>query len=362
MAVAKAKPTSKPEPKAAPKPAEKPAVNSAAKTSAEKTSAPAIAAFSKAQELDAYRQMLLIRRFEEKAGQMYGMGLIGGFCHLYIGQEAVVVGMQMTLKDGDSVITGYRDHGHMLACAMDPKGVMAELTGRRGGYSHGKGGSMHMFSVEKGFFGGHGIVGAQVSLGTGLAFAHRYRKSDHVSLTYLGDGASNQGQVYESFNMAELWKLPVVYIIENNSYAMGTAITRSSATTDLSKRGASFNIPGEQVDGMDVRAVKAAGEKAVEWCRAGKGPYILEMLTYRYRGHSMSDPAKYRTREEVQKMRTEHDPIEQVRVRILENKLASEDDLKKVDAAVRDIVNEAAEFATNDPEPDAAELWTNVYR
>jgi pyruvate dehydrogenase E1 component alpha subunit len=357
MAVAKAKPTSKPEPKAAPKPAEKPAVNSAAKTSA-----PAIAAFSKAQELEAYRQMLLIRRFEEKAGQMYGMGLIGGFCHLYIGQEAVVVGMQMTLKDGDSVITGYRDHGHMLACAMDPKGVMAELTGRRGGYSHGKGGSMHMFSVEKGFFGGHGIVGAQVSLGTGLAFAHRYRKNDHVSLTYLGDGASNQGQVYESFNMAELWKLPVVYIIENNRYAMGTAITRSSATTDLSKRGASFNIPGEQVDGMDVRAVQAAGEKAVAWCRAGKGPYILEMLTYRYRGHSMSDPAKYRTREEVQKMRTEHDPIEQVRVRILENKLASEDDLKKVDAAVRDIVNEAAEFATNDPEPDVAELWTNVYR
>jgi pyruvate dehydrogenase E1 component alpha subunit len=357
MAVAKAKPTTKPEPKAAPKPAEKPAVNSAAKTSA-----PAIAAFSKAQELEAYRQMLLIRRFEEKAGQMYGMGLIGGFCHLYIGQEAVVVGMQMTLKDGDSVITGYRDHGHMLACNMDPKGVMAELTGRRGGYSHGKGGSMHMFSVEKGFFGGHGIVGAQVSLGTGLAFAHRYRKNDHVSLTYLGDGASNQGQVYESFNMAELWKLPVVYIIENNRYAMGTAITRSSATTDLSKRGASFNIPGEQVDGMDVRAVKAAGEKAVEWCRAGKGPYILEMLTYRYRGHSMSDPAKYRTREEVQKMRTEHDPIEQVRVRLLENKLATEDDLKKTDAAVRDIVNEAAEFATNDPEPDVAELWTNVYR
>jgi pyruvate dehydrogenase E1 component alpha subunit len=366
MAVAKANPTTKPEPKAALKPAEKPAVNSAAKTStdktSEKTSAPAIAAFTKAQELEAYRQMLQIRRFEEKAGQMYGMGLIGGFCHLYIGQEAVVVGMQTTLKDGDSVITGYRDHGHMLACAMDPKGVMAELTGRRGGYSHGKGGSMHMFSVEKGFFGGHGIVGAQVSLGTGLAFAHRYRKNDHVSLTYLGDGASNQGQVYESFNMAELWKLPVVYIIENNRYAMGTAITRSSATTDLSKRGASFNIPGEQVDGMDVRAVKAAGEKAVEWCRAGKGPYILEMLTYRYRGHSMSDPAKYRTREEVQKMRTEHDPIEQVRVRILENKFASEDDLKKVDAQVRDIVNEAAEFATNDPEPDAAELWTNVYR
>src|ERR1700730_2331182 len=316
----------------------------------------------KERELKAFREMLLIRRFEEKAGQMYGMGLIGGFCHLYIGQEAVVGGMQMAMKDGDQVITGYRDHGHMLACGMDPKGVMAELTGRRNGYSKGKGGSMHMFSVARNFYGGHGIVAAQVSLSTGLAFANRYRKNDNVSLTYFGDGAANQGQVYESFNMAELWKLPVVYIIENNRYAMGTAITRSSATTDLSKRGVSFNIPGEQVDGMDVRAVKAAGEKAGEWCRAGKGPYILEMLTYRYRGHSMSDPAKYRTREEVQKMRTEHDPLEQVRVRILENKLASEDDLKKVDAAVREIVNEAAEFATNDPEPDPAELWTNVSR
>jgi pyruvate dehydrogenase E1 component alpha subunit len=333
-----------------------------AKPAAKDSGGSAIAQFNKAEELAAYRDMLAIRRFEEKAGQMYGMGLIGGFCHLYIGQEAVVVGMQMTLKKGDAIITGYRDHGHMLACNMDPKGVMAELTGRRGGYSHGKGGSMHMFSVEKGFYGGHGIVGAQVSLGTGLAFAARYRKTDNVSLTYLGDGATNQGQVYESFNMAELWKLPVVYIIENNRYAMGTSINRSSATTDLSKRGLSFNIPGEQVDGMDVRAVKAAGQKAVEWCRTGKGPYILEMLTYRYRGHSMSDPAKYRTREEVQKMRTEHDPIEQVRMRILEKKYASEDDLKKVDAEVRDIVNAAADFATNDPEPDVSELWTNVYR
>jgi pyruvate dehydrogenase E1 component alpha subunit len=356
MAVAKTSPAAKPAGKSTEKPK---AANDAAPAFG---NGHAIAAFSKEQELSAYREMLLIRRFEEKAGQMYGMGLIGGFCHLYIGQEAVVIGMQMTLKQGDSVITGYRDHGHMLACNMDPKGVMAELTGRRGGYSHGKGGSLHMFSVEKGFYGGHGIVGAQVSLGTGLAFANRYRKNDNVSLTYLGDGAANQGQVYESFNMAELWKLPVVYIIENNRYAMGTAITRSSATTDLSKRGLSFNIPGEQVDGMDVRAVKAAGEKAVACCRAGKGPYILEMLTYRYRGHSMSDPAKYRTREEVQKMRTEHDPIEQVRVRILEQKLASEDDLKKLDAQVRDIVNEAAEFATNDPEPDVAELWTDVYR
>src|SRR3954467_369763 len=318
--------------------------------------------FTRDQELSALRDMLLIRRFEEKAGQLYGMGAIGGFCHLYIGQEAVVVGLQMAMKEGDQVITGYRDHGHMLATGMDPKGVMAELTGRRSGYSRGKGGSMHMFSKEKKFYGGHGIVGAQVPLGTGLAFANKYRGNDGVCLTYFGDGAANQGQVYESFNMAELWKLPVVYVIENNQNARGPRVERSRATVNLAQRGVSFNIEGEQVDGMDVRAVKAAGEKAVNWCREGKGPYILEMLTYRYRGHSMSDPAKYRTREEVQKMRTEHDPIEQVRARILENKLASEDDLKKVDAEVRDIVNQAAEFATNDPEPDAAELWTNVYR
>src|SRR5713226_4544231 len=321
-----------------------------------------VAEFSKEQELAALRQMLLIRRFEEKAGQLYGMGLIGGFCHLYIGQEAVVVGMQMTIKDGDGVITGYRDHGHMLACGMDPKGVMAELTGRRGGYSKGKGGSMHMFSVEKGFYGGHGIVGAQVPLGTGLAFANRYRQNDNVSLTYFGDGAANQGQVYESFNMAELWKLPVVYVIENNRYAMGTSISRSSAQPDLHKRGESFGIPGEQVDGMDVRAVKAAGERAVQWCRSGQGPIILEMLTYRYRGHSMSDPAKYRTREEVERVRTEQDPIEQVRARLLKNKLASEEELKKIDAGVREVINEASEFATNDPEPDPSELWTDVTR
>jgi pyruvate dehydrogenase E1 component alpha subunit len=318
--------------------------------------------FSKDQDLKAFRDMLLIRRFEEKAGQMYGMGLIGGFCHLYIGQEAVVVGMQMALKEGDQVITGYRDHGHMLACEMDPKGVMAELTGRKNGYSRGKGGSMHMFSVEKSFYGGHGIVGAQVPLGTGLAFANRYRGKDNVCLTYFGDGAANQGQVYEAFNMAELWKLPVIYVIENNRYAMGTVITRSSAETNLSRRGLSFNIPGEQVDGMDVRAVKAAGDKAVAWCREGKGPFILEMLTYRYRGHSMSDPAKYRTREEVDKVRTTQDPIEMVRQRILERKYAAEDQLKKTEAAVRDQVNQAAEFATNDPEPDASELFTDVFR
>jgi pyruvate dehydrogenase E1 component alpha subunit len=318
--------------------------------------------FDKDQELAALGQMLLIRRFEEKAGQMYGMGLIGGFCHLYIGQEAVVVGMKLAMRDGDQMITGYRDHGHMLTCGMDPKGVMAELTGRRDGYSHGKGGSMHMFSLEKKFYGGHGIVGAQVPLGTGLAFANKYRGNDTVSITYFGDGAANQGQVYESFNMAELWKLPVVYVIENNRYAMGTSVLRSSAQTDFSKRGASFNIPGTQVDGMDVRAVKAAGEEAIAWCRAGKGPTILEMMTYRYRGHSMSDPAKYRTKEEVDKVRTEHDPIEQVRKRLLDKKWASEDELKKIDAAVRATVNEASEFATHDPEPDPAELYTDVYR
>jgi pyruvate dehydrogenase E1 component alpha subunit len=321
-----------------------------------------VADFNKEQELSAYRAMLTIRRFEEKAGQMYGMGLIGGFCHLYIGQEAVVVGMQMALRPGDQVITGYRDHGHMIASGMDPKGVMAELTGRTHGYSKGKGGSMHMFSVEKGFYGGHGIVGAQVPLGTGLAFANRYRGDDSISITYFGDGAANQGQVYESFNMAELWKLPVVYVIENNRYAMGTAITRSSAEVNLSRRGLSFNIPGEQVDGMDVRAVNAAGNKAAEWCRSGKGPYILEMLTYRYRGHSMSDPAKYRTREEVDEVRTHHDPIDMARHRILERKFAGEDALKKVDAEVRDLINQAAEFATHDPEPDPAELYNDVYR
>jgi pyruvate dehydrogenase E1 component alpha subunit len=313
-------------------------------------------------ELRIYRDMLMIRRFEEKAGQMYGMGLIGGFCHLYIGQEAVVVGMQLAITAGDEVVTGYRDHGHMLACGMDPRGVMAELTGRRSGYSKGKGGSMHMFSIEKNFYGGHGIVGAQVSLGTGIAFANRYRQNGHVCLTYFGDGAANQGQVYESFNMAELWKLPVVYIIENNRYAMGTSVSRASAQSDFSRRGVSFNIPGEQVDGMDVRAVKAAGEKAVKWCRDGNGPFILEMMTYRYRGHSMSDPAKYRTREEVEKIRTERDPIEQVRARLLATGRASEDDLKRTDADVRKIINEAADFATHEPEPDPAELWTDVVR
>jgi pyruvate dehydrogenase E1 component alpha subunit len=331
------------------------------KDSGQEKGASAPPEFTREQELKALRDMLLIRRFEEKAGQLYGMGAIGGFCHLYIGQEAVVVGMQMALKQGDQVITGYRDHGHMLACGMSANGVMAELTGRRGGYSKGKGGSMHMFSMEKHFYGGHGIVGAQVSLGTGLAFANRYRGNDHVSLAYFGDGAANQGQVYESFNMAELWKLPVIYVIENNRYAMGTSVSRASAQADFSKRGASFNIPGKQADGMDVRAVKAAADEAVAWCRAGNGPFILEMQTYRYRGHSMSDPAKYRTREEVEKVRHDQDPIEQVRNRLLAAKV-SEQELKSIDAEVREIVNASADFAQKDPEPDPSELWTDIYR
>ena len=307
-----------------------------------------------------YGDMLLIRRFEEKAGQLYGMGLIGGFCHLYIGQEAIVVGMQAALKQGDQVITAYRDHGHMLACGMDPKGVMAELTGRETGYSKGKGGSMHMFSVEQNFYGGHGIVGAQVSIGTGLAFSNKYKKTDAVCLTYFGDGAANQGQVYESFNMAELWKLPVIYIIENNQYAMGTSVERSSAQIEFFKRGASFNIPGEQVDGMDVEAVYAAGQKAVAHCRAGKGPIILEMKTYRYRGHSMSDPAKYRTREEVQTVREKRDPIEHLAQKLVQRGGASEDDLKTMDKDIRAVVNTAAEFSTESPEPAPEELYTDV--
>ncbi len=316
--------------------------------------------YSKEQELSAYRDMLLIRRFEEKAGQLYGMGFIGGFCHLYIGQEAVVTGMQRAMIEGDQLITGYRDHGHMLACGMSPRGVMAELTGRRGGLSKGKGGSMHMFSKEKNFYGGHGIVGAQVPLGTGLAFANKYRGNKNVSSAYFGDGAANQGQVYESFNMAALWKLPVIYVIENNRYAMGTSTARSSAETDFSHRGLSFKIPGIQVDGMDVRAVHAASELATNWCREGNGPIILEMLTYRYRGHSMSDPAKYRTKEEVQKMRAEQDPIEQVKARVFDKKWATEDELKAIDKEVRDIVADAAEFAQSDPEPDVSELYTDI--
>ena len=309
--------------------------------------------------LSYYRDMLLIRRFEEKAGQLYGMGLIGGFCHLYIGQEAVVVGMQAAIDDKSSVVTSYRDHGHMLACGMDPNGVMAELTGRVGGYSKGKGGSMHMFSREKNFFGGHGIVAAQVPIGTGLAFAHKYRNEEAVCLTYLGDGAINQGQVYESFNMAALWQLPCIYVIENNQYGMGTAVSRAAAGRELADRGAAYDIPGEKVDGMDVLEVKKAGEKAVDHAVSGKGPYILEMTTYRYRGHSMSDPAKYRTKDEVNRMRQERDPIDNVKEKLLAVGL-EENVLKEIDVSIRSIVSEAVEFAQNSPEPEADELFTDV--
>ncbi len=307
-----------------------------------------------------YREMLLIRRFEEKAGQLYGLGLIGGFCHLYIGQEAVVVGLQSAIKPGkDSVITGYRDHGHMLACGIDPNIVMAELTGREAGISRGKGGSMHMFSVEHGFYGGHGIVGAQVSLGAGLAFGHKYKEDGGVCLSYFGDGAANQGQVYESFNMAELWKLPVIFVIENNQYAMGTSVNRASSEDQLYKRGESFRIPGIQVDGMDVLAVRGAAEVAVEWVRSGKGPILLEMKTYRYRGHSMSDPAKYRSRDEVQEVREKSDPIERAKAELLEFGV-KEEELKTLDKEIRKIVSEAADFAETSPEPDVKELYTDI--
>jgi pyruvate dehydrogenase E1 component alpha subunit len=310
--------------------------------------------------LEFYREMLLIRRFEERAGQLYGLGLIGGFCHLYIGQEAVGVGLQSAMTVGkDSVITGYRDHGHMLAYKIDPKVIMAELTGRAAGISKGKGGSMHMFSVEHGFYGGHGIVGAQISLGTGLAFAHKYREDGGVCLAYMGDGAVNQGQVYESFNMASLWKLPVIYVIENNRYAMGTSVERSHSEPDLYKRGESFRIPGLRIDGMDVLAVRGAAETALKWTREGKGPILLEFMTYRYRGHSMSDPAKYRTREEVQEVREQRDPIERVK-RDLEKAGVSEEELKAIDKEIKDIVIDAAKFAEESPEPDPSELTTDV--
>ena len=310
--------------------------------------------------LEFYKEMLLIRRFEERAGQLYGLGLIGGFCHLYIGQEAVAVGLQTAMMVGkDSVITGYRDHGHMLAYKIDPKTIMAELTGRAAGIARGKGGSMHMFSVEHGFYGGHGIVGAQVSLGTGLAFAHKYRDDGGVCLTYFGDGAANQGQVYEAFNMASLWKLPVIYAIENNQYAMGTSLARSHSEPDLYKRGESFRIPGLRVDGMDVLAVRGAAETALEWVRGGNGPILLEFMTYRYRGHSMSDPAKYRTREEVQEYRETRDPIDQA-AKELEKLGVKPEELKAIDKQIKEIIVEAAKFAEDSPEPDPAELTTDV--
>ena len=310
--------------------------------------------------LKYYHDMLLIRRFEERAGQLYGMGHIGGFCHLYIGQEAVVVGVEAVKRQGDQTITGYRDHGHMLACGMDPKGVMAELTGRTGGYSKGKGGSMHMFSKEKEFYGGHGIVGAPIPLGSGLAFANKYRGDSRVSLTYFGDGASNQGQVFEAMNMAQLWKLPVVFIIENNQYAMGTSVKRAHSDTHLYRRGAAFGIPGMEVDGMDVLAVREAAREAIDHARGGEGPFILEMKTYRYRGHSMSDPAKYRTREEVEEVREHSDPIKRCEARLIEGGYADEDALKEIDKKIKAVIKEAADYSLESSEPALEELYTDV--
>jgi pyruvate dehydrogenase E1 component alpha subunit len=341
-------------------PAKKPATKTASRRRPAKAKSPDVYDASFDELLEFHRQMLLIRRFEERAGQMYGMGLIGGFCHLYIGQEAVVVGLQSANKPGDAVITGYRDHGHMLACGIDPKVVMAELTGRAAGISKGKGGSMHMFSVEHGFYGGHGIVAAQVSLGTGLAFSMKYRETDNVCLTYFGDGAANQGQVYESLNMAELWGLPCIYVIENNQYAMGTSVNRASSEDQLYRRGESFRVPGKQVNGMDVLEVRAAGEAAINDARKGGGPMILEMKTYRYRGHSMSDPAKYRTKDEVKDMRESSDPIDQNAARLLETGKITEAEIKDMDKEIRAIVQEAADFATESPEPDPSELYTDV--
>ena len=316
---------------------------------------------SKKELLELYHKMLLIRRFEEKAGQLYGMGYIGGFCHLYIGQEAVVVGIDSIKKNGDQNITSYRDHGHMLACGMDPRLVMAELTGRSTGYSKGKGGSMHMFSKSEGFYGGHGIVGAQVPIGAGIAFANKYKKNKHVCFTYFGEGAANQGQVYEAFNMASLWKLPVVFVIENNQYAMGTSMTRASSTEEMFARGLAFNIPGKAVNGMNVLEVAKNASSAADHCRSGKGPFILEMKTYRYRGHSMSDPAKYRTREEVQKIREEKDPIDTLRSLLIEKHKTSEKEFKAIDSEIKAVVTEASDFALDSPEPNIEELWTDVY-
>jgi pyruvate dehydrogenase E1 component alpha subunit len=310
--------------------------------------------------LNLYEQMLLIRRFEERAGQLYGLGLIGGFCHLYIGQEAVAVGLQSALTEGlDSVITGYRDHGHMLAYGIDPKVIMAELTGREAGISKGKGGSMHMFSTEHRFYGGHGIVGAQVSLGGGLALGHQYRGDGGLCLAYFGDGAANQGQVYETMNMASLWKLPIVFAIENNQYAMGTSTARSSAETEFYRRGTAFRIPGMDVNGMDVLEVRQAAEVAFKHVREGNGPVLMELNTYRYRGHSMSDPAKYRTREEVQDQREHNDPIERAKKELLDRG-KSEDELKDIDKRIRAQVSESADFAENSPEPEPSELYTDV--
>lgn len=323
---------------------------------------PKLVTISKKDFLQCYYDMLLIRRFEEKAGQAYGMGLIGGFCHLYIGQEAVITGVNVALEKGDAMVTSYRDHGHILACGTDPKYVMAELFGKETGVSRGKGGSMHLFDTKNNFYGGHGIVAAQVPIGAGVAFAMQYQNKKNISVTFLGDGAANQGQVYETFNMASLWKLPVLFVIENNQYGMGTSVDRSTATAQFYRRGEAFGIPGERVDGMDFFAVREAVERVSKYVRSGKGPYLLEMDTYRYRGHSMSDPGNYRSKQEINEYKEKYDPIVNFKQYGIKNGIVKEEDFKSIEKDIKGVVEESIAFAKESPEPISGELWTDVYR
>lgn len=315
---------------------------------------------SKTQYLNAYKEMLLIRRFEEKCGQLYGMGQIAGFCHLYIGQEAVITGLFLAKEKGDSTVTSYRDHAHIILSGTHPKNVLAELTGKATGCSSGKGGSMHLFDIPNKFYGGHGIVGAQVPIGTGLAFAEKYNNTKNICFTFMGDGAVNQGQVYEAFNMAALWKLPVIYIIENNEYSMGTSVKRSTAMTELYKKGISFGIEGTRVNGMDLDEVYSAVLDATKKVRSGLGPQILEMKTYRYRGHSMSDPAKYRSKEEVESYKN-LDPISILENRLMKEFKIKEDEIKDIEKEIKSIIAECVEFSENSPAPDESELMTQVF-
>ena len=308
-----------------------------------------------------FKDMLLMRRFEEKCGQLYTMQKFGGFCHLYIGQEAILAGMVTAMGTDDRIITGYRDHCHPLVLGETPHRVMAELYGRTTGTSKGKGGSMHFFDKGRNLFGGHGIVGGQIGLGAGIAFADKYRGGDQVTLCMMGDGAVRQGMLHETFNMAMTWKLPVVFIIENNQYAMGTSVERTSNVHELHRLGASYDMPGEPVDGMKCEAVHAAIAKACAHCREGHGPYLLEINTYRYRGHSMSDPQKYRSKEEVEAYK-QQDPIEDVRAKLLKNKWATEAELEALDEAIKKEVEEAVKFAEESPLPEAKELFEDVYK
>ncbi len=316
--------------------------------------------FTKSVYLKWYEDMLLMRKFEERAGQLYGMQKIKGFCHLYIGQEALVAGAMSVLKPEDNMITAYRDHAHALGKGVSARAVMAELFGKETGCSKGKGGSMHMFDAKARFFGGHGIVGGQIPLGAGIAFADKFNKNDHVTLCYMGDGAVRQGAFHEALNMAMTWKLPVIYIIENNNYAMGTSVERTSNVTDLYKLGLAYDMPSEPVDGMSVEAVHTAIEKAVQLARKGGGPSLLEMNTYRYKGHSMSDPAKYRTKEEVESYKAK-DPVEMVLKEIRDNKFATEAEIEIINNKIRDIVEDSVKFAEESSYPDPSELYIDVY-